>query len=386
MNLSKSILAAAVAGILGVAAASLSGCTTEAAPNVGAVAAPEVQVAAPVVQSVIDSRTFPAVLEAVDRVALRAQVTGYLDSIEFQEGAFVKEGDVLFRIDSRAYRARLADAEAALTVARAEAQLAQSEADRAARLKERIAISGEEVERRTARAAVTQAQVSAAEAALQKAKLDVEYATIRAPFAGRIGRSQMTRGNLVTPADELGVLVAMDHLLVRFDIDDQAFAQLKPQSSPNWSVKFAAQGSDRTITGPVSIVDSEVKAGTGTVRIHARIDNRERALLPGMLGDAELVFGNRQGALLIDDKAVGTNQGRRFVLVVGADNVIEYRPVSLGGRHGNMHEVAGGLNPTDRVVINGLMRVRPGASVTPVAAEMPTVASTKLPSRVGTGS
>jgi RND family efflux transporter MFP subunit len=386
MNMSKSILTAAVAGILGTAFASLSGCTTEAAPGPNSAAAPQVQVAIPIVQTVTDSRKFPALLEAVDRVALRAQVSGYLDSIEFQEGAFVKKGDVLFRIDSRVYRARLADADAALIVARAEAKLAQSEAERAARLKERIAISGEELERRTARAAVTQAQVASAEAAVQKAKLDVEYSTIRAPFSGRIGRSHITRGNLVTSADELGVLVATDQLYVRFDIDDRAFSQLKSAQAKNWSVNFTARGADTSFSAPVSIVDSEVKAGAGTVRIHARIDNRESLLLPGMLGEADLVFGTRQNALLIDDKAVGTNQGRRFVLVVGDSNVIEYRPVMLGARHGDMHEVAGGVAATDRVVINGLMRVRPGATVTPVPAEMPAVANSMLPSRVGAGS
>jgi membrane fusion protein, multidrug efflux system len=380
MNALKSILSATAASALGlVAVTSLSGCSTEAAP--GPMAAPEVQVAAPVVRTVTESRTFPAVLEAVDRVALRAQVSGYLDSIEFQEGALVKKGEVLFRIDPRVYRARLADAQAALTIARAEAQLAQHEAERATRLKERIAISAEEVERRTARAAVAQAQVAAAEAAVQKAALDVEYSTLRAPFAGRIGRSRITRGNLVTPADELGVLVATDQLLVRFDIDDQAFAQLNPQVAPDWRVNFAAQGASDVKSGPVTIVDSEVKAGTGTVRIHARIDNRDRSLLPGMLGQAELVFGERQNALLIDDKAVGANQGRRFVLVVNDSNVLEYRPVTLGARHGQMHEVSGGLTASDRIVINGLMRVRPGAAVTPVIAEMPAVASAALPSR-----
>jgi RND family efflux transporter MFP subunit len=386
MNISKSILAAAVAGVLAVAAVSFSGNPSSAATNPAAGAAPEVQVAIPVVQTVTDSRKFPALLEAVDRVAIRAQVSGYLDNIEFQEGAFVKKGDVLFRIDSRVYRARLADAEAALVVAHAEAKLAKNEADRAARLQERIAISGEELERRIARAAVTEAHIASAEAAVQKAKLDVEYSTLRAPFAGRIGRSRITRGNLVTPADELAVLVATDQLFVRFDIDDRAFAQLNAAKAQDWSVNFTARGADKGVSAPVSIVDSEVKAGSGTVRIHARIDNRNISLLPGMLGEAELVFGKRQNALLIDDKAVGTNQGRRFVLVVGDSNVIEYRPVTLRARHGDLHEVAGGVSATDRVVINGLMRVRPGATVTPVSADMPAVANAMLPSRVGAGS
>lgn len=359
------------------ATASLTACVPEVSSSIAS--APEVHVATPVVQTVSASLQFPAMLEAVDRVALHAQVSGYLDSVEFEEGTLVSEGDVLFRIDARAYQAQLADARAALTIAGAESKLAQSEAGRASRLQERLAISTEEVERRAAQADVAKSRVLAAEAAVKKAELDVEFATIRAPFSGRIGRAQVTRGNLVTPADELAVLVAMDELLVRFDIDEQAFTSLGTQGRRDWFVKFLANGFETT--GPVTIVDSEVKPGTGTVRMFARIQNAEHQLLPGMFGEASLVYGVHRDAVLIDDKAVGTKQGQRFVLVVNESNVLDYRPVTVGARYGELRSIRSGLSPTDRVVINGLMRVRPGAVITPVEVPMSVVAGTALPSR-----
>jgi RND family efflux transporter MFP subunit len=378
MNRIDLLSAVGVKALAALAAmASLTACVSEVSSSIAS--APEVHVATPVVQTVPASLQFPAMLEAVDRVVLHAQVSGYLDSVAFEEGTLVSEGDVLFRIDARAYLARLADAQAALTIAAAESRLAQSEAERAGRLQERQAISTEEVDRRVAHAAVAKARVLAAEAAVKTAELDVEFAVIRAPFSGRIGRAQVTRGNLVTPADELAVLVAMDELLVRFDIDEQALASLGAQDRQEWHVKFLASGLETT--GPVTIVDSEVKTGTGTVRMFARIQNAEHRLLPGMFGEASLVYGVHREAVLIDDKAVGTHQGQRFVLVVNESNVLDYRPVTVGARYGELRSIQSGLAPTDRIVINGLMRVRPGAVITPIEVPMPAVAGTALPSR-----
>jgi multidrug efflux system membrane fusion protein len=346
--------------------------------------APEIQVAAPLVETIPASLEFPAMIEAMDRVTLHAQVSGYLDSIEFEEGAFVRENDVLFRIDARTYAARLADAEAALLIARAEHNVARNEAQRAEQLRQRNALSTEEIERRIAHAEVTEARVLAAEAEVAAARLDVEFAVIRAPFAGRIGRARVTRGNLVTPADELGVLVAVDELLVRFDVDEQAYADLVPQDRDAWYVHFAAGGLETT--GPVTIIESEVKPGTGTVRMFAQIPNPGRRLLPGMFGEARLVYGELEDAVLIDDKAVGTNQGQRYVLVVNESNVLEYRPVTIGAEFGDLRAVESGLTPADRLVVNGLMRVRPGAVVTPVEVPMSMVAGATLPSRAVAGS
>lgn len=375
-----------LAGAL-LATVMLAACVSDTLPSgsteVGS-GVPEVQVAAPVVQTVAASLEFPAMLEAIDRVALHAQVTGYLDSIEFVEGALVREGDALFRIDARIHQAKLADATAALRVARAEAGVAQSEAERATRLLEKKALSAEEVERRVAHAEVAKARVLAAEAAVAAAQLDVEFAVIRAPFTGRIGRAKVTRGNLVTPADELGVLVAIDELLVRFDLDEHAFAALDPRERDRWFVNFTGGGTETY--GPVTIMETEVKPGTGTVRMFARIPNPGHELLPGMFGEASLVYGVHEDAVLIDDKALGTNQGQRYVLVVNESNMLEYRPVTVGAQYGELRAVASGLAPAERIVINGLMRVRPGATVAPVEVPMPAVAAASLPSRAVAGS
>jgi membrane fusion protein, multidrug efflux system len=348
---------------------------------------PEVRVAKPVLRTVNASRRYPAMIEAVDRVALHAQVSGYLERVSFQEGALVRQGDILFQIDSRLYRARLADAEAALAIARAEADLARNESARALRLIARSAIPAEEAERRMAQAAVARAKVRAAEAALDNAQLNVEFSEIRAPFDGRIGRAHVTRGNLVTPEDELAVIVATDRLHVRFDMNESEFARLNPYAAGDWRVNFSVDKGGETIaSGPVTIIDNEVRAGTGTVRIRARLEVARRPLIHGMFGNAEVVFGERHDALLIDEKAIGTSQGKRYVLVVNGQNTLEYRPVTLGAVHSGMRQVESGLSTQDRVVVGGLMQVRPGALVTPVEVPMVAVAETLLPSRVDSGS
>lgn len=348
---------------------------------------PEVQVAKPVLRTVNASQRYPAMIEAVDRAALHAQVSGYLERVSFQEGALVRQGDILFHIDSRFYRAKLADAEAALAIARAEADLARNESERALRLAARNAIPTEEVERRMAQAAIARARVQAARAALDNAKLNVEFSEIRAPFDGRIGRANVTRGNLVTPEDELAVIVATDRLHVRFDMNESEFARLDPYAAGDWLVNFSVDKAGEVIaSGPVTIIDNEVRAGTGTVRIRARLEGAKRPLMHGMFGNAEVVFGERHDALLIDEKAIGTSQGKRYVLVVNEKNTLEYRPVTLGTVHRGMRQVESGLSTQDRVVVSGLMQVRPGALVTPVEVPMVAVAETLLPSRVDSGS
>lgn len=362
-----------------IAAALLTGFSSEAALTPPA--PPEIQVARPVIRTVATHERYPAVVEAVDRVVLHAQVSGYLDSIAFEEGASVKQGDVLFQIDARVYRAKLADAEAALAIARAEADLARTENERAQRLLKKNAISAEEAERRAAQATVAKARMRVAEAALNTAELNVEFSQVRAPFDGRIGRANVTRGNLVTPADELAVIVATDRLYVRFDMNESEFVHFNSHAAGNWSVDFFIN-EDVVASGPVAIIDNEVRTGTGTVRIRAQIDNSTHQVMPGMFGHADVVFGEQQDVLLVDDKAIGTGQGRRYVLVVNAQNALEYRPILTGSIHGGMRHVKSGLAAGDRIVVEGLMRVRPGIVVTPVEVSMTQVADTQLPSRI----
>lgn len=379
MNIYRvSLAAVALFTFLTVAIVTIVGSRSEAsAPPV----APEISVARPVIQTIASSERYPAVVEAVDRAVLHAQVSGYLDSITFEEGARVRQGDVLFNIDNRIYRAKLADAEAALAMAHAEAELARTESERALRLLKKNAISAEEAERRAAQATVARARVRAAEAAVNTARLNVEFSQVRAPFDGRIGRAQVTPGNLVTPADELAVIVATDRLYVRFDMNESEFVSFNPQAANSWSVSFFVD--DRIVaSGPVAIIDNEVRSGTGTVRIRARIGNSDQQLVPGMFGHADVVFGEQRDALLIDDKAIGTSQGRRYVLVVNKENALEFRPIVTGDVHDGMRHVKSGLTAGDRIVVDGLMRVRPGAVVTPVEISMTRVAGTLLPSRI----
>ena len=251
---------------------------------------------------------YPALLEAVDRVALHAQVSGYLDAIEFTEGSIVKRGDILFRIDPRVYEAKVADADAALAVAKAEAELAHNEAERAQRLFNRNAISAEEVERRKAQATIAAARVMTAEANLRAASLDLQFTRIRAPFDGRIGRAQVTPGNLVTSADTLAVIVAIDQLYVRLDVAEQEFATFATSPLSHWLVQFSNAPAGAAVYRSNAIfVDNEVRKGSGTVRVYAKIDNTGHQLLPGMFGQAEMLFGAKGNLIPAISNTVGSN-------------------------------------------------------------------------------
>lgn len=245
---------------------------------------------------------YPAFVEAIDRVELRAQVSGYLDSIEFTEGALVKRGDLLFRIDPRVYRNRLADAEAALAAASAEADYAKREAARAVRLFARDAISEEEVERLKSLAQVADSRLLTARATIQAATLDLQFAEIRAPFDGRIGRASVTPGNLVQSKDVLAVIVGLDQLYVRVDIAEQDFAQLSDIPHDHWLVHVENdQAFNTPFSGRIALVDNEVRRGTGTVRVYAKIDNARHALLPGMFVRASLAIDSNLSTLSATD-------------------------------------------------------------------------------------
>jgi RND family efflux transporter MFP subunit len=345
-------------------AAVLSACSDVSGDDAPAAAQrSSVTVATPVVRDVPVVRTYPGHVEAVERVELRPRVSGYIQSVDFKEGDVVRKGAVLVRVDPRPYAAAVAEAAAALDKARAAAELAEREQQRAERLLERQATSTEEAERRAAEAQVARASVAAAEAALARARLDLEHTTIVAPINGRIGRAEVTAGNLVSSTDRLAVLVSNEALYVRFDVDEKAFAGKAPGE---WTARFTLPDAPgKTYDGPLAFLDNEVTAGTGTIRARIRVRRPDAALLPGRYGQVQLVVGERRKALLVDEKALGADQGARFLLVVGREDTVEYRPVSVGSRIGPYRVIEQGLEPGERIVVTGLMRVRPGM---PVAA------------------
>ena len=355
----------AVIALLITAALSFSACSpdTANAQEASAKVAPAT-VAAPVVRTIPLTRTYPAQVEAIERVELRPQVAGYLDAVTFAEGSNVSKGQVLFRIDRRPYAAALAEAEAALAQAQADAEAAARESERASRLVEKKAISQEDADRRAAAAAVSSARVAAARTAAQRARLSLSFTEVRSPIAGRIGRAEVTRGNLVSPETRLAVVVSTNPVYVRFDVDENTLASQLGKGRGKWRVDFDGMPAE------VAFVENEIGSGTGTLRIRAKLNNPGGAVIAGMYGTATLTLGEEKDAVLVREEAIGADQGQRFVLVVDQKNVLQYRAVTLGAREGDLRVVKSGLAAGERVVVNGLFRLRPGMPVAPNVVAM----------------
>lgn len=355
----------AIAVLLVTAALSFGACSPgaagaqEAAGNVA-----PATVATPVVRTIPVTQTYPAQVEAIERVELRPRVSGALDAVTFVEGSTVSKGQVLFRIDRRPYAAALAEAEAALAQAEADAEATSREGSRAARLVEKKAISREDADRRIASANVASARVAAARAAVERARLNLSFTEVRSPISGRIGRAEVTRGNLVSPETRLAVVVSTDPVYVRFDVDENTLASQLGKGRGRWRVDFNG------MPARVAFVENEIGRGTGTLRIRAKLDNPDGTVIPGMYGTATLTLGEEKDAVLVRDEAIGADQGQRFVLVVDQKNTLQYRAVTLGARQGDLRVVRSGIGAGDRVVVNGLFRLRPGMPVAPKLVAM----------------
>lgn len=348
--------------------------------------APQVTVAAVVGRDVTDWDEFTGRFEAVNTVDVRPRISGYVQRVTFAEGATVQQNDVLFVIDPRPYEAEVARAEADLERARSRAQLAGSELERAQRLVATQAISREEFDTRTSGRAESGADVRSAEAALKTARLNLEWTTVRAPISGRVGRAEVTPGNLVQAgvpsSTRLTTIVSLDPIHVTFDADEQAYLRFV-QSVPSAHGAGAARLSKRPVLiglaneagfpheGTVDFVDNRLDPTAGTIRVRAVVSNRDRRFTPGLFARVKLTTGDQYGATLIDDRAVGTDQDRKFVLVLKADSSVEYRAVTLGPTVDGLRVVKKGLTPGEDIVINGLQRVRPGMKVVAARATIP---------------
>ena len=363
----RTTLSLAVAGVVAITAVSwgISGSNeahADAAP--AAAQGVPVEVAEVVSRKITDWSSFSGRLEAVDRVEIRPQVTGVLTAVHFKDGALVKKGDILFTIDQRQYAAEVFGAEA-------RADYTASELARAERLLAENAIAKRDFEEKKNAA-------HAAQAALRIAKLNLEFSQIRAPIDGRMSRAEVTVGNLVTAnaGAPLTTLVSSEKIYASFDVDEQTFLKyINPARAGKQALPVhlgLANESGYSREGSIHSIDNRLDTGSGTIRVRALFDNKDGQLVPGLYARLRLGGGQEREAILINEKAVGTDQSKRFVLVVDKDNNSAYREVKTGATQDGLVIVESGLQPGERIVVNGLQRVHPGAPVTPQAVDMKT--------------
>lgn len=346
---------------------------------------PQVSVATVVERDITEWDEYTGRLEAVNTVEIRPQVSGVLQQVAFTEGKEVRQGQLLFQIDPRPFQAELNRAEAEAERSRTAAELAATDLTRSERLLGTRAISQEEHEQRVAASRSATAAVRAAEAAVEIAKLQLSYTRIYSPIDGRIGRAEVTPGNLVaggqgSSATRLATVVSMQPMYAYFEAAendylkyiDMARSGERPLSRDARNPVRMAVGNETEFQheGYMDFVDNRVQAGTGTLLGRAVFPNPDRHLTPGMFVRVRLIASAPYKGLLINDRAISTDQDRRFVLVVGAGDMLEYRAVTTGPVVDGLRVVRDGLAAGDRIVVNGLQRVRPGMQIVPVMVPM----------------
>jgi multidrug efflux system membrane fusion protein len=340
-----------------------------AAPAAAAPQAATVDVAEIISRAITDWQDYSGRLEAIERVDIRPQVSGILTAVHFKDGSLVKNGDLLFTIDPRPYAAEVARAEAQLAGAEARAAYTASDLARGERLLADNAIARRDFDEKQNAAREAAASFQAAKAALRVAQLNLDYTRIAAPIAGRVSRAEVTVGNQVAPGGgpALTTLVSADRIYAAFDVDEQSYLKVvsgaKGKSLPIRLGLADEEGYSRE--GRLSSVDNRLDSTSGTIRLRAIVDNADGRLVPGLYARIRLGGAGQRNAVLIDEKAVGTDQSKRFVLVVGDGNRTAYREVHLGGAYEGLRIVDSGLKAGEHIVVNGLQRVRPGDPVTP---------------------
>jgi multidrug efflux system membrane fusion protein len=364
------------------------------APAVSAPRATPVSVATVASTEVNIWDEFSGRLEAVERVDVRSRVAGAVQAVHFREGTLVKQGELLITIDPAPYAAEVERAEAQVASAQARVSFTRSEQERARRLWDEKAIAQRELDERTNAGREAEANLRAAQASLQSARLNLGYTQVRAPVAGRIGKLEVTVGNLVAAgpgAPVLTTLVSVSPIYASFDADEQivvralkdlpgsASARTRIEGIP---VQMGTAGIDGTpYEGRLQLIDNQVDARSGTVRVRAAFDNKDGALIPGQFARIRMGQARSEPALLVNERAVGTDQNKKFVMVVGEDNKAEYREVTLGVPVNGLRVVTKGLQAGERVVVNGLQHIRPGALVAPQTVTMDAKAEVQPPAQ-----
>lgn len=360
----------------GLAATLLAGCTgSNAQSPSAAVPPPEVPVRRVAESTVPSQFEFAGQSAASHQVDIRARVAGYVVNVPYAEGELVEAGTLLFEIDSRPYLAVHAKAEAEVARTKAAFKLARQELERAERLAASDAIAVEELQRRRTEVETAGALLAGAIAQRETAALDVEFTKVKAPLAGRVSRSLVRPGNLISGGDASGslltTLIATTPLHVLFNVDEPAYRQLiglrTSGSALRAEVKFGGQGGP-SAEGPLDYLAPYIDGRSGTAQARVVLPNPDGRLAPGMFARVTVVADTSEPRLLVPETAIGARQGTRFVLVVNAENQVVERPVVLGERRANDRVVTGGLVAGESIVINGLQRIRPGMTVQPVEA------------------
>lgn len=339
--------------------------------------APKVTVAKVIEQPINEWDEFTGRLEAPETVEVRPRVSGQIDQVAFTEGAQVRKGDLLFQIDPRPFQAEVRRLEAQLQQAKASAIRSANEARRGERLRDSNAISAELAESRNSAAAEARAGVDAIQAQLDLARLNLSFTRVTSPINGRVSRAQFTAGNIVTAdVTPLTSVVSTDKVYAYFDADERVYLKYtqlarqgqRGQSTPVYLGLTNETGNPHL--GQMNFVDNQVNPRTGTIRGRAVFDNKRGEFTPGLYARLKLVGSAQYDAVLINDEAVGTDLGKKFVLVMDKDNKAAYRAVELGPKLEGLRIVRSGLGKDDRIVVRGLQRVRPGSQVTPEEAPM----------------
>ena len=377
----------AALGVAGLAAFSLAGCgptNSQAAAQAAPPAGPPVTASAVLERSVDETQEFSGRLEAVDRVDIRARVGGFITSVNFKPGSLVNKGDVLFVIDTRPFQAEANRAEAAAVSARSKADLARLELARSEKLVADKAIAQRELDTAASNLKQLDADAKAAQASLETARLNLAYTQVTAPIAGRVSKAEITVGNLVDQSAILTSVVSTKNIYATFDGDEATYLRVSKQAHAGQpvAVNVGLVGEEGfPHEGKLEFVDNQLDARTGSVRMRATFENSDGSMAPGLFARVQISGGKPANALLITDRAIGTDQSRKFVFVVDKDGKAEYRAVTLGPVVDGLRVVRSGLKAGEKIVVNGLQRVRPGAPIT--AQTVPMVASVTGPAKDG---
>jgi RND family efflux transporter MFP subunit len=356
---------------------------------------PPVTVAKPVVRDVVDNDEFIGRFEPVDQVSVRSRVGGYLQEIHFADGALVKQGDLLFVIDQRPFITALNEANAALEVAKSTQTYAEAQFNRAQSLATSGSQSVSTLDDRRREWISAQANVRGAQATADRAALDMDYTKITAPLSGRIDRRLISAGNLVQ-ADQsiLTTIVSLDPIDFYFDVDerrllnfaDTARRQGKDLQQGGGGVDVAVTISDanaKPFKGKLDFAENRIDNESGTIRVRARFANPDLVLQPGLFGRIQVEASNVYKAILVPDEAIGSDQNERVVFVVAADGKVSTKPVRPGPRLYGYRVIREGLDGTETIIVNGLMRARPGSKITPQMTELPQERQDTAPETAG---